>query len=293
MRVIRAEQLTRSGDASHATLAERCIHFARCEIAGVAMELRTDLPEVARLFAMRYADHPAIGEPDFRYYVSTARAGYAFWSDHAPSWRWTQGQLPADAILFLADAVIVSAIVRYDPAIASIHAAALEFADTAFAIAGTSSSAKTAAMMACARRGMHIYSDERALIRGNLVYPFLRRSSARAAGARLLLADREAPGEPPELAVTTYFGSDAVAEPRPLGALFVIAGSGNSASLEHIDSATALPAITRWFDARGDLMDRVTRAIALLRGVHSFRLTLGSPDETAIAIAYALTMLKQ
>lgn len=293
MRVIRAEQLTRSGDAPHAILAENCVHSARCEIAGIAMELRTDLPEVARLFALRYAEHATTREPDFRYYVSMARAGYAFWSDHAPSWRWTQGQLPADAILFLADAVIVSAIVRHDPAIASIHAASLEFADSAFAIAGNSSSEKTAAMMACARRGMRVYSDERALVRGDLVYPFLRRASARAAGARLLLGDREAPGDPPELSITTYFGSDAIAEPRPLRALFVIAGSGNSASLEHIDSATALPAITRWFDARGDLMDRVTRAIALLRGVHCFRLKLGTPDETSIAIAYAISMLNQ
>jgi hypothetical protein len=293
MRVIRAEQLTRSGDASHAVLAEKCAHSARCEIAGIAMELRTDIPEVAHLFNLRYADHATVREPDFRYYVSTARSGYAFWSDQAPSWRWTQGTLPADAILFLADAVIVSAIVRYDAAIASIHAAALEYCDTAFAIAGNSSSAKTSAMMACARRGMRVYSDERALIRGDLVYPFLRRSSVRATGARLLLADREAPGEPPELSVTTYFGPDAIAEPRRFGALFVIAGSGNSASLEHIDSASALPAVTRWFDSRGDLMDRVTRAISLLRGVHCFRLTLGTPDETAVAIAYALSMLNQ
>jgi len=293
MRVIRAEQLTRSGDASHETLAEGCVHWARCELAGIAMELRTDLPEVARLFGLRYADHATLREPDFRYYVSSARSGYAFWSDHAPSWRWTQGTLPADAIVFLADAVIVSAIVRYDPAIASIHAAALEYLDTAFAIAGNSSAAKTSAMMACARRGMHLYSDERALMRGPLVYPFLRRSSVRAAGARLLLADRSAAPEPPELSLTTYFGAETIASPCRLGALFVITGSGNSASLEHIDSASALPAITRWFDARGDLMDRVTRAIGLLRDVHCFRLTLGTPDETAVAIAYALSMLQQ
>jgi hypothetical protein len=293
MRVIRAEQLTRSGDSSHATLAMSCVHSARAEIAGVVMELRTDLPEVARLFGLRYADHATAREPDFRYYVATARSGYAFWSDHAPSWRWTQGALPPDAVVFLADAVIVSAVIRYDPAIASIHAAALEFQDTAIAIAGNSGPAKTAAMLACARRNMRIYSDERALVRDGVVYPFLRRSSARAAGARLLLADREGSNEPLELSVKMCFGPDAIAEPRRLGALFVIAGSGSSALLEHIDAADALPAITRWFDARGDLMDRVTRAIALLRGVHCFRLVLGTPDETAVALAYAVTMLRQ
>jgi len=293
MRVIRAEQLTRSGDTSHATLAQNCAYSARAEIAGVVMELRTDIPEVARLFSLRYADHATSREPDFRYYVATARSGYAFWSDHAPSWRWTQGQLPPDAIVFLADAVIVSAVIRFDPSIASVHAAALEFHDTAIAIAGNSGAAKTAAMLACVRRDMRVYSDERALIRSGTVYPFLRRSSVRAAGARLLLADREGSYEPPELSLKMCFGPDAIAEPRPLGALFVMAGSGASATLEHIDAATALPAITRWFDARGDLMDRVTRAIALLRGVHCFRLVLGTPDETAVAIAYAVTMLQQ
>lgn len=257
------------------------------------MELRTDIAEVARLFALRYVDHATLRSPDFRYYVCTARAGYAFWSDHAPSWRWTQGTLPADAIVFLADAVIVSAIIRYDSEIASIHAAALEFQGAAIAIAGNSSAAKTSAMLACVRRGMRVYSDERALIRGLTVYPFLRRSSVRAAGARLLLADRDAALDPPELSLKMCFGSEAVAEPRPLSALFVIAGSGGSASLEHIDGAAALPAITRWFDSRGDLMDRVARAIALLRRVHCYRLVLGSPDETAVAIAYAMAMLAQ
>jgi hypothetical protein len=292
MRVIRAEQLTRSGDTSHGRLAEDCIFAARCEIAGVVMELRTDLHEVARLFGLRYADHPASREPDFYYYVASARGGYAFWSDHAPSWRWTQGVLPPDAIAFLADAVMISAVIRFDPGMASIQAAALEFGGTAIAIAGHSSANKTATLMACARRDMRVYSDERAIVRGNVVHPFLRRCSVRAAGARLLLADRQAVPDLPELSLKTCFGAAAIAEPRPLGALFVLAGTGASASLERIDAATALPAITRRFDARGDLMDRVTRAISLLRGLHCFRLILGTPDETAVAIGYAVSSLR-
>lgn len=292
MRVIRAEQLTRSGDAAHGELAKNCIFGARCEIAGVVMELRTDLHEVARLFGLRYADHPASREPDFCYYVSSARGGYAFWSDHAPSWRWTQGTLPPNAIAFLADAVMISAVIRYDPEMASIHAAALEYQGTAVAIAGHSSANKIATLMACARRDMRVYSDERAIVRGNVVHPFLRRCSVRAAGPRLLLADRQTLPDVPELSLKTCFGAAAIAKPRPLGALFVLAGSGSTASLEPIDAATALPAITRWFDARGDLMDRVTRAISPLRGLHCFRLILGSPDETAVTIGRAISALR-
>ena len=78
MRVIRAEQLTRSTE-SNATLERHCVHTARCEMAGVVMELCTDIPEVAQLFALRYADHRTAREPDFRYFAATIRGGYAFW----------------------------------------------------------------------------------------------------------------------------------------------------------------------------------------------------------------------
>lgn len=297
MRVIRAEQLTRSGSEVNATLERHCVHAARCEIAGVVMELCTDIAEVARLFGLRYADHPATREPDFRYYVATVRGGYAFWCAHAASWRWSQGPLPPDAILFLADSVATAALVRYDRAIASMQAAAVEFNGIAAAIAGNSTAGKTITLLACARRGMRIYSDERTILRDRLVQPFLRRCSVRAAGARLLLAENDADRladtlrTVPELSLKTCFGSSAIAGPAPLRALFVLNGNGHCAALEAIDTAAALPAVTRWFDARGDMTDRVARAIAALKDVKCYRLTLGSPDESAAAIAYALARL--
>lgn len=294
MRVIRAEQLTRSGSDANTALERHCLHTARCEIAGITLEFCTDMPDVARIFALRYADHPATREPDFRYYAATVRGGYAFWCAHAPTWRWAQGALPPDAIVFLADSVALSAVLRFDDGLASMQAAAIEFNGIAGAIAGQSTTGKTTTLLACARRGMRVYSDERVLLRHSMVHPFLRRCSVRAAGARLLLADRDADRLAdalrisPELSLKTCFGSEAIAEPRKLRALFVIEGTGHCAGLELIDTAAALPSITRWFDARGDMVDRVSRAIGILRGVRCYRLTLGSPDETAAAIAYAL-----
>ena len=81
MRVIRAEQLTRSGSDANTALERHCLHTARCEIAGITLEFCTDMPDVARIFALRYADHPATREPDFRYYAATVRGGCAGWSD--------------------------------------------------------------------------------------------------------------------------------------------------------------------------------------------------------------------
>lgn len=295
MRVIRAEQLTRSANDANSALERHCVHTARAQIAGVTLEFCTDIPEVARLFALRYADHPASAAPDFRYFAATVRGGYAFWCAHAATWRWSQGALPPDAVVFLADSVAIAALLRFDAALSSMQAASIELNGVAAAIAGQSTAAKTTTLLACARRGMRIYSDERTIMRHSAVHPFLRRSSVRAAGARLLLADRDSDAPladalrtTPQLSLKTCFGPDAIAQPQKLRALFVIAGTGHCAALELIDTAAALPSITRWFDARGDMVDRVSRAIGVLRDVRCYRLTLGSPDESAAAIAYAL-----
>jgi len=296
MRVIRAEQLTRSSDGNSA-LERHCVYTAHCEMAGVVMELCTDMPDVAHLFGLRYGDHAPTHEPDFRYYVATVRGGYAFWCSHAPSWRWSQGPLPPDAIVFLLDTVAIAALLRYDERLAAMQAAAIEYSGVAAAIAGNSAAGKTATLLACARRGMRVYSDERTLICENVVHPFLRRSSVRAGGARLLISDNERDRSPessrviPQLSLKTCFGEKAIATPRALRALFVLTGTGHCAALEAIDTAAALPAVSRWFDTRGDMVDRVARAIVTLRHVKCYRLTLGTPDESAAAIAYALTRI--
>lgn len=299
MRVIRAEQLTRSGSNANPALEQHCKYTAACEIAGVTMELCTDIADVARLFALRYADHPAGKEPDFRYFVATVRGGYAFWCAHAPAWRWTQGVLPADAVAFLADSVALAAIVRFDAALASMQAACVELNGIAAALAGHSACGKTTTLLACARRGMRVYSDERTVLRNTIAHPYLRRNSVRAAGARLLLADHALDPKydmlhaEPQLSLKTCFGADSIAEPQPLRALFVISGTGYCAALEAIDTAAAMPAIMRWFDAHGDMVDRATRAISILKGVQCYKLTLGSADESAAAMAYAMMRVSQ
>jgi hypothetical protein len=54
-----------------------------------------------------------------------------------------------------------------------------------------------------------------------------------------------------------------------------------------------MSAIMRWFDAHGDMVDRASRAISILNGVQSYKLTLGTPDESAAAIAYAMMRIAQ
>jgi hypothetical protein len=294
VRVIRAEQLTRAGADATAGLERHCTSTATCRIADVTMELRTDIPEVARIFTQRYAHHEAQSPADFRYYVATSRGGYTFWCAHASTWRWTQGPLPAEAVAFLADSVALTALIRFDSALSSFPAAGFELNGSAGAIAGGNAAAKATTLLACSRRGMRVYSDERVLLRGGIVYPLVRRSSVRAAGSRLLLGDREGDRKSdalqatPSLSPQTCFGAEGMAKPGPLRALFVIAGIGYCAALEAVDTASVLPEIVRGYDARGDMVDRVARAITTLNGVQSYKLTLGTPDESAAAVSYAM-----
>lgn len=296
MRVIRVEQLARTTGEANAKLQAHCRHAARIQIAGVTFEVCSDMREVAEMFSLRYAEHAGVDTPAFRYYVAAVRGGYAFWCGHASSWRWPHGALPADAVAFLADSVLIAALVRFDRQLSALHAAAIELGGASAMIAGGATSAKAATLIACARRGMGIYADERVIMRGITVHPLLRRSSVRAAGARLLLTERDEDGSTPhgvapELSVRTFFGEAAPAYPRELRAVFVLGASNYCAGLEEIDAAAALPSVTRWFDARGDAVDRISRVINMLRAVQCFRLTLGSADENAAAIAYAMTRI--
>lgn len=297
MRVIRAEQLSRGAPPLDDRLEEHCVYHARYEVAGVTMELCSDMPQVAEIFALRYADHPATRAPDLRYFVATVRGGYAFWSPSASAWRWSQGMLPADAVAFLADGVALGALLRYDAQLCSIDGCAVEYrGDGALLLA--QSPARAGLLLACHRRGMRIYSDERVLLRGQSLQPLLRRCSVRTAGSRLLIAESSEPAKNelpvlPQLSLRTCFGRASIAQPHPLRAVFLLTGSGYCASLEQVDAAAVLPAVSRRFDARGDLVDRVARSVRILRDATCFRLTAGSYDETAAAIAYALGRLRR
>ncbi|MBV9271085.1 MAG: hypothetical protein JO165_08325, partial [Candidatus Eremiobacteraeota bacterium] len=201
---------------------------------------------------------------------------------------------PTDALLFLTEAVGVSALVRYDATLSSIHGAALRFNGITAAIVGNASSGKSTTLLACARSGMQVYSDERVLTRHGIVYPYLRTCSVRADAARRLFDDvthdalrawlNDRGLSPRELALQDVFGPQAVAPPAALRAVFVIDGYAASPRIEELHPANALPAVTRWLDAKGDAFDRMGRGLRLLRGVACYRIALGMPRASVAAI---------
>lgn len=281
MRVIRATDMRRCEQPRLDAFDDTRLDAACVTIAGVTMELRTNVPGLAQGFAHRFSEHPADGPADFVYYVREDASGYALWCDRDGAWRW-DGALPLDAIVFLTDAAAIAALVRYDDSLVSIHAAGVACHGIAAAIAADSTGGKTTTALACAQAGMEVYSDERVLLRDGVLHPFLRRVNVREGGAQLLGI------EAGELSWRETFGAGAAAQPAPLRALFVIAGKGARPAVEAIDTSSAVSAIARWLDCKGDPLRRTAHAVSIVRSVRSFALTLGSPQDTARAIQSTL-----
>lgn len=290
MRVITAQRLARSRDIAPCT---RCTHSLRLCFAGICAEVRScEAPLIGEL-RRRYRYHVSAAPTAFVYTICASPEGYAL-SRERDGWLWNDGALPAGALAFLADAALLSAVVHADPALQSVHAAAIAYNQRGAIIAGDSEAGKTTTLLGCAREGLQLFSDERALVRGGTLYPFVRRCRVRTGGRSLLLADN--PGdavathlqESEEIDLTECFGNESIGEPAPLRAVFILHGRAARAAIERIDSAAALPAISRWFDMRGEPLDRLGEALALLRGRDCYRLTAGTPADTARLIRTAL-----
>lgn len=291
MRLITAGDLQR---IAHPLRPPRTRYRLRLRFAGVVAELRAPQRELIDEFRARYAYHVTAADPDFRYFVWDTPSGYAFWCAHDAGWCWTLGPLPGYALAFLTDAVLLSAAVHARPGVRSIHAAALALDGKGAIVAGDSTAGKTTTLLACARAGMQVLSDERGLIVGDMLTPFVRRCSVRSGGRMLLLAD----GPDDTLAACLRakqdvefercFGKGVIAAPVPLRAIFVLHERGGAAAVERIEPERALPAISRWFDMRATPIQRLADALSLLRSRPCYRLTLGTPGESARAICSAL-----
>jgi hypothetical protein len=282
MRVIRATDL-RACEKPPPRAAVELTHAVTVRIAGVRFSLNTNLAGLADAFALRYAEHLDNGEPHFSYNVLRQSESYVFWCDHAGAWAWG-GRLPVDAILFLADAAAISALIHYDAALASMHAAGIAYNNGAAAIIADSEGGKTTTAIACARAGLQVYSDERVLLRGNVVQPFWRRCRLRAGGAQLLGITSQS-----ELSWRELFGDAALASPAPLRTVFVVAGRASRPRIREIQTAAALRAAGKWFDCSGTPLERTARALQAVRFAACFSLELGHPDETARAIRAMLS----
>jgi len=284
-------------------LRDRARHPVTISWFGTTVAMWFEDPTAAELVRSRYASFQSFGPPALAHVAAhDANGDYVFWMSSGRSHRWTRCPLDSGAAAFLADVVVRRAYFSEHAPFASFHAAAIRSGDRAAAIVGLSEHGKTTTAVACARRGMPIYSDERCIVIDGTVRPFPRALNLRRPSLRMLAAERvpddagigarlreRLPGDWPCAAFDDLFGADQLASPAPLAAIFFIDAIGSFAEvrpMQQAESLTKLLAAPLRSAARG--LDRVAQALSLMRGVQSYALTLGSPDQTACLIQTVL-----
>jgi hypothetical protein len=133
------------------------------------------------------------------------------------------------------------------------------------------------------------------------VLPFLRAFNVRAHGASLLerdaiadslagsLSARHKDGDWTDISPFEFMHHLQVPAPAPLRAIFFLDGKAESVQMHEISPIRCCPRMLESMDCTAlQRFERAARAIALLRGVRTFSLTLGTPNASAMAIEAAL-----
>jgi hypothetical protein len=295
-------------DASQAAVVMHPFAFRRhtvvIEVAGVTGAVHFDCDDAAAHFAARYADLVVHRRAEHHAFVMRdAALGWLFWASNVGHYQWPHGDLPANVVAFLADALALTAFLRArTDGLISLHAAAVGVPGGVAAIIGDSNVGKTTTAVACARAGMDLYSDERCLIdRDGCVHPFPRAINLRAPGLRLLANDT-VPGDDPiggllrshgagtwnDLRLSDLLGAHHAFEPRPLRMVFLLAGTARFPAIATTTAARATGQSARWAQGAGAGLARIARLVELFSRVPCVTLHLGLPDASARLIRETL-----
>lgn len=288
-------------EGARARLALSAKSAFRFEVAERTIEVIFDDARARDAFASRFARHATRRKPEFYYYVARDGTARYFFSSRSQAWRWVDGPTAPQTTAFLADAAVISAIVRSDAQLLSLHAAVVAHEGRIAAIGGTTWAGKSTTAVACVRAGMQFYSDERLLVRGTTVYPFQRLCTLRPASRKLLAADRigdalekrllrdaEPEHDWRNVSIAKIFGARRIGRPGPLTAIFVLSGRSTNAAVRPILHQQAVPALFPWMDSREGDFKRLAQLVELIAAVPCFALELGSPKASAAAIARTL-----
>ncbi len=285
-----------------ATLLERAQHRVTFDWFGTRVAACFDQQFEARVFERRYRSFLCAGEPDL-WTCALQRAGDGgeplFWAQPGPAYRYPTPLDRQGTIAFLADAVTQHAFFDVHPKVSSFHAAAIQVGNVAIAISATSTGGKSTTAIACARRGMGLYTDERCSLIDGLVYPFPRAMNIRKGGLELLACDdipgdsgigsrlREHEGSDWEFVqFTDLLGNRPQPQPRKLSAIFFIEGRDSVPSVAPLAPEDAILAVLRaGFCGPKPGIDRLAAAALLLQQARAYSLTLGTPDDTAMLVA--------
>ena len=258
----------------------------------------------ADAFARRYADQLSpLSAPSLTHYVVRNDSGYLFWTPGADAWCWETGELPVPAIVFLADCTALFTMFNESSRFVSFHAAVVGLGGIAAAIAGDSNAGKTTTALACGRAGLSLYSDERCVVEGGAIVPFLRTLNIRRDGWVRVQSGTPEPVQVPAGAVETLdgfsipvsalFGPIDPASRPELRALFILSGTASRAEVDPVSCYDVAPALARDMHSSDRGLGRAVRLIETLRDVDCYRLRLGTPAETAALIRTVLTTIAE
>jgi hypothetical protein len=289
------------GAATRHELLQRASEVVGFEWFGKRIAVHFDESAAAISFRSRYSAFLSSGPPDL--VVCAVRSGNeagepVFWTEPGGACRYPAA-LNGDVIAFLADAVTHRAFFDVNPAIMSFHAAAVRVGDAAAAISAESTGGKSTTALACARRGMPLYTDERCVLINGSVHAFPRAVNVRKGGMDLLLAQnvqfdggigkRLQPHGGAHWESASFeeiFGKRALPEPAKLEVIFFIEGRAGVPHVAPVPRGDAIVRLlTAGFCGPQCGMDRVAAATALFQQTRVYALTLGSPDDTAQLIA--------
>lgn len=304
--MIYAADLRRSNTTlSHRTaMASRAVHSCAFGTMESAVRVHFDDPESAADFGERYRDLSRAGDPAVNVYAVRDSGGTHFWTSRGESYVWDRSPLAPSSVSFLADALATRALLGSLPGTVALHAAALRWRNSAFALTGVSTAGKTTTAVACVAAGCGLYSDERCIASASGVSAYPRTLNVRAEGLQLLVDDLPAGILRDRLAA--YRGADwrnvrlrdldpayGPPEPAPLRALFAIAGTASAPSIAAISPAKMLRAahLGALCGRRG--VARAAALLGMLSHVNCYELVLGRPFQTAVFLTNVLEGIPQ
>jgi hypothetical protein len=289
---------TRLSANEAATFAKHARHEVSIALGRSTIAVRFSRPSAAAAFGERFGDMLGQRAADAVVYAVALDGQAYFWRTPGRARRWPENPSD-DMFVFFADNVAMHEHFATATDVC-IHAAVLARAAGTVALVGRSTAGKTTTALAAARHGFTLYSDERCILQDGHVVPFLRAITVREGGRAALLESpaaahplddrlRELPARG-DVAVRPriLLGERAGGPPRPLGAVFIIAGRDATPSVEACAAYAVLPELLRSMTSRDSGIDRAARLLPMLRGVPVYRLRLGTPAATAILIERTL-----
>ena len=281
-----------------ADLAIKATARVDLDVLGKTLSVHFEDAAAAEIFRVRYGAFAEGSDPSVRCFaVGYDPLGILFWVEGGPQRYWPGALIPRH-IAFLADAVSMKAFFKSRSDMLCVHGAAVGVDQRAAAIVATTEGGKTTTAIACARRGMNLFTDERVVIADGHVLPFPRNVNVRADGLDLLAAEpvphdggiterlrQRKGGDWHSASYSELLGSRKMPTPRPLTAVFFIRGRSKIARAETMDKPSAiLELATSGMLSAIHGLDRMVMVSKMLKDVDAYHLHLGSPDETALLI---------